>query len=348
MILLRLSLTRQVLFTLFRRIDRHTPPPSRTGARPLAVALAFALAMSARTWTSGAPAAGPAQGGRMLLAESHDVLRDGSIRARLVRVVFREKRLSIVSPASPATGSASLAAVSPDGRSVVAWVRETANPLQDNRLWHGSLDIPALGLSPLAESVPFDRWPSWSGDGRHLAVSRVVEHGATGNVSLFSTGPDGGDPLRLTRPGSRFDMESVWSRGWIYFVRSSGITGVELPGGSGWLFRIRPNGSQLQRVLPGENSWPAASPDGRQLALIRQDRRGSSLYIFNLATRRLMRLAAPPGVTTPSWSSDGQFLAFSAGQTTRHRLEVFSLRTRRTTQLSVSRTSLLRPIFVPH
>lgn len=67
-----------------------------------------------------------------------------------------------------------------------------------------------------------------------------------------------------------------------------------------------------KRLFEGSafESWPAFSPDGRQLALVRTEYGREEVRVFNFATRQMRTLASGLSYVELSWSPDSQRLVF--------------------------------------
>lgn len=123
--------------------------------------------------------------------------------------------------------------------------------------------------------------PSWSPDGKQVAY-RVTKGPTRGlHILNLATGKS-----RKLETGSEYDVFRDWSpRGdWIAFTSKWG--------GDYEIYRIRPNGSGLQRLThaPGTNAHSSFSPDGEWIALPtgRQGFKDEAIHLL---------LAAPVGLT---------------------------------------------------
>jgi dipeptidyl aminopeptidase/acylaminoacyl peptidase len=65
-------------------------------------------------------------------------------------------------------------------------------------------------------------------------------------------------------------------------------------------------------IVASQDWWPVWSPDGQKVAFTRVQQRVMSLEVVDLASHRVIRIAANQGQLGPSWSADGR-LAFSLG-----------------------------------
>lgn len=138
-------------------------------------------------------------------------------------------------------------------------------------------------------------------------------------ASLFDTAP--------AAPSSRYTGDLAWrpvldarGRQWFAFVSSEGADGYDL-----YLSYVRPDGTlapepPLHLAQRGLARSPAWSPDGRHLAYVHGDDRGSDLHVLQRIDRALRSLDAedlvPTAVATPytneffpAWSPTGDYIA---------------------------------------
>jgi TolB protein len=147
------------------------------------------------------------------------------------------------------------------------------------------------------------------------------------DYDIFSAGPEGEDPLRLTDTAG-YDAEAVYS------PRGDRVVFTSLRGGDLDLYLMNPDGSGVEQLtfaagydggaffsLDGEwIVWRASRPQGQELAdyralldkgLVRPGR--LELYIMNLKERKPLRITANGAANFgPYWHPDGRHVIFSS------------------------------------
>ncbi|MDQ7029625.1 MAG: DPP IV N-terminal domain-containing protein [Ardenticatenia bacterium] len=94
---------------------------------------------------------------------------------------------------------------------------------------------------------------------------------------------------------------------WLVFARRTA--------GQDDVWALSADGERLLRLTatPGDERWPALSPDGRRLAYAARRNRNWDIYVLDLITGREERLTRDPHFDGwPSWSPDGRRLAFAS------------------------------------
>lgn len=192
---------------------------------------------------------------------------------------------------------------SPDGK-FLAFV--------STRLLGGPQDVLALSILSLDTGKQEEFYPRlttmsrlrWSPDGRSILASGGDERGRGG---LYRIDSQTGDVSPVVQSGGRrFPWESAWSPDGrtIYYEMGAGIVARDL-------------GTGQERQIRSDSRHFALSPDGRFLAVAREDPppKSSALEIVALDTGQSREL---PGFPSPvafykvfSWSADGRFLFFS-------------------------------------
>jgi Tol biopolymer transport system component len=148
--------------------------------------------------------------------------------------------------------------------------------------------------------------PSWSPDGSQI-VYRDSRRGINANDELYIMNSDGSQPRNLTR-----SSENEWSPSW-------SPDGKLIAFYAGYLYVIRPDGTDRHPITKVEGEYPDWSPDGRRLAFMsaEDDARGGDpnydIFVVNRDGTGLHRLTAWPGEDGwPSWSPDGKSIAFTS------------------------------------
>src|SRR5215472_9474602 len=145
---------------------------------------------------------------------------------------------------------------------------------------------------------------------RKIAVSRSF--GNPGQVGLFVAESDGSDERPLLPDSKDSDYDPVWA------PDGSSIVFTSDRAGSADLFRVRPDGTSLERLTtdPAYDDQAAFSPDSKQLVFV--STRGSgraNLWTMDLASQRVRRLTSGAGGDyRPSWAPNGKWIAFSSGR----------------------------------
>lgn len=157
--------------------------------------------------------------------------------------------------------------------------------------------------------------PRWSPEGGRLAYV-VKTAPAVQGIRVWDLGL--GEEIATT--DGFVDLDPAWSPDGqeLVFVRHISFQG-SLQFSSLSLLRV--GQSEIRDLMLLEEGArylrnPAWSPDSRRMAFeIRQAAGGSDIYLLELGSGRLDRIASPPGWDDlePDWSPDGRLLAFASG-----------------------------------
>ena len=188
---------------------------------------------------------------------------------------------------------------SADGKLLAFAVRQDGR----NILQVASFD--GTGARPLAPALDLRGSPSWSPDGRWIAVAADTGEGSR----IFKIPVQGGEPVRLT---DQVTFNPVWSPDGLGIVFYDGSTG-------GSAFRLRavsPDKSPLPMPdiwYRGEHEGYRFLPDGKSMVVLQGEFRAMDFWLLNLANgerRRLTRLK--PGYSIHSFdiSPDGKEILF--------------------------------------
>jgi TolB protein len=215
--------------------------------------------------------------------------------------------------------SASAAAVVParNGEIVFSSVRAASGPNRFFDLYLMRAD--GTRLRRITGSRAWERYPSWSPDGRWIAyVSDRSRPGNEGSYEIYVMRPNGTGLRRVTRD-RWIDDQLAWSPDGrqLAFVssRASGRFGISV---------MNVNGTGFRRITHEGEGLPAWSPDGTTIAYERfNPRLGTSgtheIWLMNPDGTNRRQLTFPPQPDTgtsaddymPEWSPSGGELAFA-------------------------------------
>lgn len=148
-------------------------------------------------------------------------------------------------------------------------------------------------------------FPSFSHAADRVLISRL---GPT-KAALFVSQSDGSGERALL-PTTSLDYDPAWSPkgGWIAFTSERN--------GSADLYRVRPDGTDLERLTdnPAYDDQAAFSPDEKQIAFVSSRAAGyANLWLLDLASGKQRALTTGQGGDfRPAWSPDGKWIAFSS------------------------------------
>jgi TolB protein len=186
---------------------------------------------------------------------------------------------------------------SPDGRQI-AYVSFEANRseiyLQDLR----------SGVRKRVSARPgVNGAPAWSPDGKSLALSLSRQDG---NLDIYTLDLSTQVLTRLTS-GSAIDTEPAWSLDGkqVYFTSDAA--------GGPQIYRIAADGGNVQRVtFEGPyNARPRVAPDGKQLAVVHNDRGNYRIALIDLARSTTEVLSDGRLDESPSFAPNGEMLIFA-------------------------------------
>ncbi|MEU4805413.1 amidohydrolase family protein [Actinosynnema sp. NPDC023587] len=225
--------------------------------------------------------------------------------------------LATSSATSPATG---VAEARP--RTVAVTVSEGTNLAVAVSPRDGSLvvdlqgqlfSVPPQGgaATPIGADFLDPYWPSFSPDGRRLALQSFVD----GMFHIQTVAADGTDARQVTR-GEHDDLYPAWSPDGTRIAFTSDRQGTE----DVWTVDVRSGALTRITSAATAETHPTWHPDGRSLAYVQ----GTTVESVDLASGAVRTVvpAAPGFVGAPSWSPDGRRLAFLRGGQTGRTLQV--------------------------
>ncbi|MBV9210174.1 MAG: protein kinase, partial [Acidobacteria bacterium] len=150
-----------------------------------------------------------------------------------------------------------------DGQAGISWTPDgkivyASNASGNSDLWMMNAD--GTGQKQLTDDARFDGWPVVTPDGRYI----VFTSDRTGTLNIWRIKTDGSEPRRLS--GGKIDDHPSCSPDgrWIVY-ESLGDSGFPT------LWKVSIEGGQAVQVTDKWASRPVISPDGREIAFIRQD-----------------------------------------------------------------------------
>ena len=196
-------------------------------------------------------------GGRMLawlpgLVDGFELLRDGSVlfdnstnRQNLREFEWSSTGLPTGRWLTRGTSTDRQPAYSPDGKQIVFSAMRSGNL----DLWVTSPDTGETRR--LTDDSAQDWDPGFTPDGKHLLWSS----NRTGHFEIWIADADGRNARQLSNDGMDAENPTATRDGWVVYAAGSEPTQG--------LWKIRLDGSQPTRIVPGISSHPELSPDGR-------------------------------------------------------------------------------------
>lgn len=181
--------------------------------------------------------------------------------------------------------------------------------------------------------------PAFSPDGRHLALALSR---ADGNLDVYTLDIRAQMPTRLTS-GPAIDTEPVWSADGQQIYFTSDATGGPQ------IYRIAAEGGKAQRVtFEGTyNASPRISPDGKQLAVVHNDRGNYRIALVDLARSTLQVLTDGRLDESPSFAPNGEVLIYATREGSRGVLATVSTDGRIKQRISAAEGDVREPAWSP-
>lgn len=193
----------------------------------------------------------------------------------------------------------------------LAFISEDAS-LQLARVSDNGPGPPETRLSMEREGLLF-MWPTWSPDGRTIAISASSHQRENPRLELWRAPLDEEEPETLY--ANPADARQIVAPGLAHYVNWSpsgrvlAVVGNVGNGLAASLVAAR-GGVQPRRLVDGAPLYFAWAPDGRAILV----HRGAQLQLLDLASDKGERqiLRARPCFRTPVWSEDGQSFVYAA------------------------------------
>jgi len=181
--------------------------------------------------------------------------------------------------------------------------------------------------------------PAWSPDGRQLAVSLSRPDG---NLDIYTLDITTQVLTRLTS-GSAIDTEPAWSLDGSQIYFTSDATGAPQ------VYRVPSGGGSAQRVTfeGSYNARPRVAPDGKQLAVVHNDRGNYRIAVVDLARSSTQVLSDGRLDESPSFAPNGEMLIFATREGARGVLATVSANGRIKQRISALEGDVREPAWSP-
>ena len=182
--------------------------------------------------------------------------------------------------------------------------------------------------------------PAWSPDGSRLAVSLSRQDG---NLDIYTLDINTQVLTRLTT-GSSIDTEPAWSLDGQQIYYTSDATGGPQ------VYRVPAEGGSAQRVtFEGTyNARPRVAPDGKQLAVVHNDRGNYRIATVDLARSTTQVLSDGRLDESPSYAPNGEVLIYATREGSRGVLATVSADGRIKQRISAVEGDVREPAWSPY